>query len=278
MLYRNVVAARLDKAMKLQQALKISDDELYETLWSDTLDMLIQVERIALQPENEALNFNSTNGPLWYNLHSYQAITRPLLSSYRFIDNLARARNRLWQELRPTFHPTAAALPTPWPAGLPIQCLSGPFTVASESAQGYTPFIAARAAAIVFLESSLALSPIPEDPNIRIAIGSFVDSYNTALQIYVLQSSSGQDRAERTARAWAHALHDLTGERMTRKEAFRTWKAQFSQAFASFKLPATDPDLKAEDYPMLPAHADPLENTEWDPAINQPGLSLGCGT
>lgn len=78
---------------------------------------------------------------------------------------------------------------------------------------------------------------------------------------------------------------------MTRKEAFRTWKAQFSQAFASFKLPATDPDLKAEDYPMLPTHADPLENTEWDPAINQPlqsrltrivrdvlGLSLGCGT
>jgi hypothetical protein len=270
MLYRYVVAARLDKAMKLQQALKISDDELYETLWSDTLNMLIQVERIALQPENEALDFNSANGPLWYNLYSYQTITRPLPSSYRFIDNLARARNRLWQELRPTFHPAAAALPTPWPAGLPIQCLSGPFTVASESAQGNTPFIAARAAAIVFLESSLALSPIPEDPDVRVAIGPFVDSYNTALQIYVLQSPSEQDRAERTARAWAHALSGLTGERMTRIEAFRTWKAQFSQASASFELPVPDPDVKAEDYPMLPTHADSLENTEWDPAINQP--------
>jgi hypothetical protein len=270
MLYRNVVAARLDKAMKLQQALGISDDELYETLWSDTLNMLIQVERIALQPGNEALNFNSTKGPLWYNLHSHQAIARPLASSYRFIDNLARARNGLWRELRPTFHPTAATLPTPWPSGLPIQYLSGPFAVASESAQGNTPFIAARAAATVFLESSLAFSPIPEDPDVGIAIGPFVDSYNTALQIYVLQGSSGQDRAERTARAWAHALRDLTGERMTRKEAFRTWKAQFSQALASFKLPVPDPDHKAENYPMLPTDADPLENTEWDPALNQP--------
>jgi hypothetical protein len=270
MLYRNVVAARLDKAMKLQQALKISDDELYETLWSDTLNMLIQVERIALQPENEALDFNSLNGPLGYNLYSHQTIIRPLVSSYRFIDNLARERNRLWQELRPIFHPTAAVLPPPWSAGLPIQCLLGSLDVASKPAQGNTPFLAARAAAIVFLESSLALSPIPEDSDVRTAIGPFVDSYNTALQIYVLQSSPGQDRAERTARAWAHALRDLTGGRMTWKEAFRTWKAQFLRALASFKLPDLDPDLKAENYPMLPTHTDPLENIEWDPTINQP--------
>ena len=281
-LFRNVVEARLGEAPKLQQALQLSDDELYNTLWSETLNMLVQVERIALQPGHEALDFNFAKGPLCYNYYDHQMLAKPLPSSYRFIDDLAQARDNLWRELRPTFYQSATILPPPWPRGLPIQCLSGPFDVASISAQHMTPFIATRAAATVFLDSSLALSPIPTDSDIIAAIGSFVDSYTTALQIYVLQASNEEERAEREARAWAHALHDLTVERMTLEEAFRAWKAHFLQALPSFQPPVPDPDHKAEDYPKLPTDADPQENTEWNPTLHQPcrvearPLSLTC--
>jgi hypothetical protein len=282
MLFRNVVEARLGGAVKLQQALDLSDDELYNTLWSDTLEMLLQVERIALQPGHEALELNIAKGPLCYNHYGYQKLTNSLRSSYRFIDNLARARNDLWEELRPMHHPSAAVLPPPWPRGLPIQCLPGPFDVASTSAQGLTPFIATRAAATVFLESSLALAPNPEDSDVRTAIGSFVDSYTIALQIYVLQASYGKETAKRQARAWAHALRDLTAHRMTQDDAFRTWKARFLRALPLFEPPGADPDENAEDYPMLPTGFDPHENTEWNPALHQPrtvesrSLSLTC--
>jgi hypothetical protein len=269
MLFRDVVEARLGDAPELQSALELSDEELYNTLWSDTLKMLVQVERIALQPGHEALDFDLGNGLLCYNHYGYQILKNPHRSSYRFIDDLARERDALWQELRPQFHPSASILPSPWPRGLPVQCLSGPFDVASKSARGMTPFITARATAIVFLDSSLAFSPSPEDSDVRNAIGCFVDSYTSALQIFVLQGS-GEERAEREASAWTHALRDLTAERMTQDEAFRTWKAQFLQALPLFKPPVPDPDWEAEYWPMLPADVDPQENTEWDPALHQP--------
>jgi hypothetical protein len=281
MLFRDVVEARLGEAPELQHALELSDDELYNTLWSETLKMLVQVERIALQPGHEALDFDLAKGPLCYNHYGYQILKKPHRSSYRFIDNLARERNALWQELRPQFRPSASILPSPWPRGLPIQCLPGPFDVASKSAQGMTPFITARATATVFLDSSLALSPYPEDSDIRNAIGSFVDSYAFALQIFVLQGSE-EERAEREESAWAHALRDLTAERMTQGEAFRTWKAQFLQALPLFEPPVPDRDREAEYWPTLPADVDPQENTEWDPALHQPHkiesrpLSLTC--
>lgn len=270
MLFRAVVEARLDEAPKLQQATELSDDELYDTMWFETLKMLIQVEKMALQHGNEALDFDLAKGPLCYNHYGFKPLREPLPSSYRFIDSLARARNDLWQELRPTFHPSAAILPRPWPRGLPIQCLPGPFDVASSSANDLTPFIAARAAAIVFLESSLALSPCPDDADVRLGIGSFVDSYTSALRLYVLQGSDSQERAERETAAWAYALRDLTGERMTPDEAFRTWKAPFLEALPSFKPPTADPDQEAENWPIIPADIDPQENTEWDPTFHQP--------
>ena len=281
-LFRKVVEARLGEATKLQRALGLSDDELYHSLWSETLTMLVQVERIALKPGHEALNFNSANGPLCYSHHGYQALNQPNPTYYRFVDDLARARDELWRQMRPTLHSSASILPSPWPRGLPIQCLPGPFDIMSESAQSLTPFIATRAAATVFLESSIALSSISEAPDVRTAIGPFIDSYKTALQIHVLQSSSAEERTERTAHAWEHALRALTGKRMTREEAIRTWKGHFSQALPSFKLPVPDPDSEADEYPVLPIDVDLQENTEWNPALDQPQkvdsrpLSLTC--
>ena len=282
MLLRTVVEARLAEAPKVQKALTLSNDELYDTLWSDTLIMLIKVEKIGLQPGHEALNLNSASGPLCYNHHGYDALKRPHPSSYRFIDNLARARDQLWREVRPTLHPSASILASPWVRGIPIQCLSGPFDVASESAQGATPFISARATATVFLPLSVALSSVSEDPEIRAAIGYFIDSYEIALQIYVLQGSSREESSERAVHAWMHALRALTDERLTQEEALRKWRAHFSKFLPSFNPPITDPDHEAEWYPMLPTDIDPQENTEWDPTLHQPrkveprSLSLTC--
>ena len=269
-LFRSVVEARLAEAPKLQKILRISDDELYTMLWSETLIMLIRAEKIGLQPGHEALNFNSANGPLCYNNHGYEALKRPHPSSYRFIDNLARARDQLWQEVRPTIHPSASILDPPWSRGLPIQCLPGPVDVASEFAQGATPFILARATDVVFLQPSIALSSISEDAEIRAAIGSFIDSYKFAVRIYVFGSPSNIDCNTRATHAWTHALRAWTGQRVTRDEGFRTWRPCFAQALPSFKLPPPDPESEAELYPVLPTDVDPYENTEWDPALHQP--------
>ena len=269
-LFRSVVEARLAEAPKLQKSLKLSDDELYSMLWSETLIMLTQAEKIGLQPGHEGLNFNSANGPLCYNNHGYEALKRPHPSSYRFIDNLARARDQLWQEVRPIIHPSASILAPPWSRGLPIQCLPGPFNLASEFVHGATPFILARATDIVFLQPSVALSSISEDAEVRAAIGSFIDNYKIALRIYVFGSPSKINCNTRATHAWTHALRAWTDQRMTRDEGFRTLRPYFAQALPSFKLPPPDPESEAELYPVLPTDVDPLENTEWDPALHQP--------
>jgi hypothetical protein len=280
-LFRIVVLARLQCSSTLKRSLILSDDELYEILWPDTIELLIGVEKAALKPGHEALSFDSPQGPLSYNyFNSHSSLGDPLPASFRFFDNLAKARDALWRKFRPSIFPVAATLPSPWPLGLPIQCMTHLFNPAVESAGSHTPFIASRAAAIVFAEARIALSPAPEDKEAKDAIGAFVDSFRVSLEIYVLQSPP-QERSERMKRAWSHAMESFSIGRMEPNEAYRTWTYYFRQALPSFLMPPPESEI-IPPYPILPEDVDTLEPSEWDPAFKQPpsiasrNLTLTC--
>ena len=112
-------------------------------------------------------------------------------------DDLARSRVALWKRSRHKFDPASAALKAPWPRGLPIQCLIGPINIAMDSAFAQTPFMADRAAEVVMADPTIVLVDVTDDKETRRAIGQFVDSFDIALAIYVMQCSPGYERDSR---------------------------------------------------------------------------------
>ena len=264
-MFNQVVAARLNHIAALDRDLHVSDNDIYQIIWSSTIDMLIHVERTALESDHAALNFNYLSGPL-----SWISLKRDLPSSLRFIDDLARARSQLWQSYRPSVFPAVTTLSPPWPRGLPIQFLLTPSRITLESTDNLTPFISSRAKEVVFLDSDVALCAITDSDEVQEAIGPFVDEYATALKTYVLQVSSATDRQERLSLAWKHALKDLTGDRMTANEAIRFWRSQFAKALPGLSLPDNMDGEEEKMWPTLP-EVDELQQTEeWNPMVDQP--------
>ncbi len=83
---------------------------------------------------------------------SARNVKSPLPSSFRFLDDLVRARDMMWQKHRPIIHPATAALEPLWLRGLPIQYLTRPFNLTVEEANNHMLFIAARDVSVVLLE------------------------------------------------------------------------------------------------------------------------------
>ena len=271
-MFGRVVEVRLKRVAAVSRDLDVSDDDLYRLLWSNTIDMLIHVEKIALEPDHGALNFNYLVGPLGGSGggRNINSLKRLLPSSLRFIDNLARARDRLWQAHRPSVFPAVTTLSPPWPRGLPIQSLLNQFRINLESTDNLTPFMTSRAKEIVFLGSNVALCPINDSDEVQEAIGPFVDEYATALKIYVLQACSATDRQDRVDLAWKHALKELTGNRMTTNEATRFWRSQFVRALPESSLPNLMDDEEERMWPTLPKVEDVQQTEEWNPLVDQP--------
>lgn len=268
-LFRLVVEARFRRSGAAQRFLELSQEEMSEIIWKETLKLLIEVENIALKPGHEDLAFNSAYGPLDYGGHNPYLPRDALPAALRFLDNLAKARDQLWRKFRPTIFPAAASLPQPWPRGLPIQCLIRRFECPAHWMGNHTPYISSRAANVVFCPPEIGLSSVPDDKETRDAIGSFVDSFSRALCIYVLQRPSPQEREECRDLAWSHTLNVFSTRGIDSHEAYRTLKVYFEQALPGFwkPIPAME---RLPDYPVLPADAVPLEQTEWNPATNQP--------
>lgn len=262
-LFRDVVMSRMDDAGRLKSHFHLSEDEIYELLWSETLAMLLHAEDIGLQ--YESLGFNSPHGLLGHSCNTVQMAEPALRSFYRFLDNLARSRNALWIRSRPTMEPAVAALKPPWPRGLPIQCLTGPVNVAVDSAFTHTPFLADRAAEVVFADPAVALVDVPDDKEMRHAIGQFEDSFGDALAIYVMQCPTGYERDSRVHAVWSHAINALSHGRLSKDEAELFWRDIFRKAIPHVKLP--DSEIKInQEYPVIPTDVDPREPFEWNPA------------
>ena len=259
----------MNKAGKIKQAFNLSEDELYDTLWVGTLDIVLRAENIGLTPEHEALGFNSAHGPLSRDMYSMLTLEPPSPSSFRFLDDLACARDKLWDDMRPKPHAAAASLEPPWPRRLPIQYLVRPYKVATESAGSHMPFVASRATKTTMISAELALAKPPADDDTKSAIGEMADSYHSALGIYVLQCSPGAEREGRIHAAWSHAVTNLSHRRMSEQEAMRFWRPIFETALPGEKIPSPK-DKIFDDYPTITDDIEFDEYTGWDPAVLAP--------
>ena len=82
-LFRDVAMSRMTDASRLKGHFHLSEDEVYDILWSETTEMLLQAEEIGLQYED--LGFNSLDGLLGLPWHTQQVAKPELPSSYRFV-------------------------------------------------------------------------------------------------------------------------------------------------------------------------------------------------
>lgn len=82
-LFREVVIARISNVDRLKSHFQLSDDQIYDILWSETIATLLQAEEMGLQ--YEALGFNSPQGPLGFPQSTVQVTEPALRSTYRFL-------------------------------------------------------------------------------------------------------------------------------------------------------------------------------------------------
>lgn len=85
-LFREVVVSRMSNAGRLKSYFQLSEDEIYDILWPETIEMLVQAEETGLK--YEALGFNSPHGPLgfqWHSGHAPEPALPALPSFYRFL-------------------------------------------------------------------------------------------------------------------------------------------------------------------------------------------------
>jgi hypothetical protein len=178
-LLSNVVKARLRRSETLRKDLDLTSDQLYVTVWEDTLALAIQIEKTCLQPGFERISFGPM-GPI--SSHGKLPQTTASMAPYlQFVDALAKARDTLWKGIRLSSTPEVATLPPSLPRGLALQHLLGNLDIRVGLPGG--SFIVARAKAAVFAKSDL-LTAVHEDEEIRSAVGPFVDDFVIALRIY----------------------------------------------------------------------------------------------
>jgi hypothetical protein len=262
-LFVDIVECRLNRVKRLQSCLGLSDDKVYEVMWSHTLESLIAAERLGIDEHNEALQFNEIRGPLavWQRWANEFEVKDPSLSTLRFIDELAKQRDQLWQDHRPSVHPGVAGLQAPWPRGLPVQALLQ-VDIEAELSHTLLPFIRERARDIVFASPEKVLTPIPENRDTRAAIGCFVDDYSAALKIHVSWCEP-EEKQRRIQEAWQYATTSLSKNRLSPLEARRYWEGVFAEA--NISLSASMLEYPERPPPRLPP-VDPQEDRqEWNP-------------
>ena len=112
LVFRHVIEARITQSHRLKNALSVTKNDMYNALWAPTLEIFLKIENAALQPENEALAFHSPHGLLFPDgiRNSSPPLSAFSPGAYRFIDNVAKARDQLWQQHRPTLHSECVSL------------------------------------------------------------------------------------------------------------------------------------------------------------------------
>ena len=268
-----VVKERIWQAKTFQTHFKLSDGEVYDSVFKGTLSTLIEAEELVLVPDNEGLQLSRSEGLL---THIVVQNDHLIPSTAQFLDNLAKERDRLWMQQRASDFPQTTVLPPPWPRGLPIQTLIPVSDWKMPRTTISFPYLEGRARDIVLMQSSLACSEIPEGENLE-AIDGFVDSLQYALRLFVYLPPSEIESRERVFSAWQHALSNFSDHFPTKFEIIHRWRLFFSSAlgktFEEHDCVQKDPVKEADDYPIhIPedAFVTDAAGNEWNPAVQRP--------
>lgn len=257
---QRVVCLRLDSVNAFQDRTKMSDDALYEAVWKPTSTVLQKMLSELHGPAGERFEPLTPHAIL-----SNLRVTKPQSlrgHTIRFLNHLAEFQDSLWAEVRRRETPALVTADEIWPKGATLQQLSSYF----REALAYLPYAQERAEAVVLINPLKALQPIKIDEETQLAIGTFVDSWSKALQLYI-QGPGEVQRKERILRAWQHATVALSKDRMTPEEAERFWWPVFEGVKVKKSEVGIDEERSQRPRPSLP-DLDEDEDTqplEWNP-------------
>lgn len=280
-LYSEVTEYRLHKLKQLCKILECSEEDGYNAVLNSTIRMLVEIERRSMESGRESVGVRTFLGPLGWqrSLEQHSLPVEPLsqrLTVYRFVDDLARARDALWKGLRLDANPDVADIPKPWCRGLPIQALTRLMTLWSldEIPDAISmPFLDERVRQIVFMDFEDASAPLPDNNDMICMLLDFQDDYVEALRFLMLRGIHADERDKTFLRAFQHGVRLFQNTRTTPTVALRTMRQVVMRAFSrSLPLPNTFPtmDENSPCHPILPVDIEPGLITEWDPSTGLP--------
>ncbi|EGR52467.1 uncharacterized protein TRIREDRAFT_119860 [Trichoderma reesei QM6a] len=260
-LIQRVACLRLDCANDFQDRTGMSDDSLYEAVWKPTSAMLEKMLSNLFGPLDTRFEPISP-----YDTLSTLRIAEPRKlrgHTIRFFNQLAEFQDSLWAEVRRRETPALVTADEIWPKGATLQQLSSYFGEAT----AYLPYAQARVETVVFMDPLKALQPIEVDEEAQLAIGTFVDSWPGALQLYI-QVPGEEERKERTLKAWQQATVALSKSRMSPEEAERFWWPVFQGVDVRKSEVGIDEEADQRPRPSLPEvglDESGMQPLEWNP-------------
>nr|POE54205.1 hypothetical protein CFP56_63508 [Quercus suber] len=228
-LLEKVTRMRLGRVNQLQDSLGLSDGDVFDAVWKDTLDTCLALEQSGLAEDQSLLGFCHVGGPLQRSWEKSVDLEQPRSAALRFIDDLAKRRNAMWETYRIREKPSTVTLPTLYPRGLPVQYML-PLETKNWREGFDLPYLRQRAEVVVFADPQSALSLAPEEKEVRVTRGPLIDQYGFALKLFVC---SYPIREQQALAAWKHATGPLSNPRMSAAEAFLFWKEVFTTALDS---------------------------------------------
>lgn len=280
-LVHDVVKLRMDLTPTIKKQLNASDLGIHSCIWAVTIPMLIAVEEKAQKEEFARLEANHPRGVTAYHRSFTVELENSDISTYVFLDTLARARNELWCKLRPLNHPGTLTLPEPFPRGLPIQYLTAPWILNVKDLNGsHAPYIASRTQQAIFPDPKTALQPVSPDKDFQKAIGLFVDSHEYALQLYIPKACDKLGREARVKEVWQYAISSLGSSRMTEEEAMRFWSDKKPSDLDEWPPQGVMRSIE-RPWPVIPEDDGSGEPCEWNPFASRPDFAereLGAPT
>ncbi|EHK21245.1 uncharacterized protein TRIVIDRAFT_70387 [Trichoderma virens Gv29-8] len=261
-LINRAICRRITRANDFQGRTNISDDALYEALWKPTYAMLERMLSKVLGAVDEKFDHKAYSTLSCHEAKEPETLQEPTI---RFLSRLAEYYNSLWAELRLRETPAVVTVDEIWPKGLTLQHLVRSFG----SALPYLPYAQSRIEAVVFMNPLKALQPIQIDEESQLAIGTYIDSWAAALQLYIQMPgklSKEDQRKERISRAWLHATSNLSKDRMSPEEAERFWWPVFEGIGIKKDEVGIDEKANERPEPSLPdADEADLQPIEWNP-------------
>ncbi|KAF3046739.1 hypothetical protein E8E11_002305 [Didymella keratinophila] len=169
-----IIKLRIELSAELKRGTTLSDEDIYSSLWKDTVAMLLRAERLLNSEEYEKLGAATMSGVV------------------------------MWRAVFPrNAH-------TPFPRGLPVQHLLASWSPDVLELDESAPYVSSRVQEILFAAPERSLKPIIASKSLMPAIGNFVDSYPYALTTYIPQDCDKQVKQARLLKAWNYATGPLS--------------------------------------------------------------------
>ncbi|KAL7941987.1 hypothetical protein V8C42DRAFT_355121 [Trichoderma barbatum] len=273
-LISRAICSRIDGVNDFQDRTKLSDDVLYQAVWQPTSALLKKLLPNILGPPNEMFGGRGYSTLSCIKVNKPETLREPTI---KFLDHLAEFYDSMWTELRLRETPALVTADEIWPKGLTLQHLTYYFGPALH----YMPYARPRIEAVVFMNPLKVLQPVQVDEETQLAIGTFIDSWAAALQLYIQmpgQLAKEEQRKERISRAWWQATVNLSKGRMSPEEAERFWWPVFEDVGVKKNEVGINEKEDERPDPFLPDADEDMQPIEWNPdpeydRISQPDKS-----